>query len=140
MAFYWGGMLVGRFVGAYLLKIFKPSYILSICASLAVILIAISINSTGQIAVWSMILIGVCNSVMFAIIFSLSVNGLGSYTAQASGILSTAIVGGAVISFSIGVVKDHFTWQIAFIIPLLCYAYILFYGISGHKSKYAIKA
>ena len=140
VAFYWGGMLVGRFVGAYLLKIFKPSYILSICASLAVILIAISINSTGQIAVWSMILIGVCNSVMFAIIFSLSVNGLGSYTAQASGILSTAIVGGAVISFSIGVVKDHFTWQIAFIIPLLCYAYILFYGISGHKSKYAIKA
>jgi len=139
VAFYWGGMLVGRFVGAYLLKIIKPSYILSICAAVAVILIAISINSTGQLAVWSMILIGVCNSVMFAIIFSLSVNGLGSYTAQASGILSTAIVGGAVISFSLGMVKDNFTWQVAFIIPMLCYAYILFYGISGHKSKYAIK-
>jgi MFS transporter, FHS family, L-fucose permease len=77
---------------------------------------------------------------MFAIIFSLSVNGLGSYTAQASGILSTAIVGGAVISFSLGMVKDNFTWQIAYIIPMLCYMYILFYGISGHKSKYAIKS
>jgi MFS transporter, FHS family, L-fucose permease len=140
VAFYWGGMLVGRFVGAYLLKIIKPSHILSICASLAAILIAISINSTGQIAIWSMILIGICNSVMFAIIFSLSVNGLGSFTAQASGILSTAIVGGAVISFSLGIVKDNFTWQIAFLIPLLCYIYILFYGLSGYKSKYAINS
>jgi len=76
---------------------------------------------------------------MFAIIFSLSVNGLVSYTTRASGFLSTAIVGGAIVSFSMGVLKDNFTWQIAFIIPMLCYAYILFYGVSGHKSKYAIK-
>jgi len=139
VAFYWGGMLVGRFVGTFLLKVIKPSYVLAVCSAIAAILIGVSITSVGEIAVWSMILVGLFNSVMFAIIFSLSVNGLGSYTAQASGILSTAIVGGAVISFSLGVLKDNFTWQIAFLIPMLCYIYILFYGISGHKSKYAIK-
>ena len=139
VAFYWGGMLVGRFAGTFLLKVIKPSIVLSICATMAVLLIAVSITTTGQIAIWSMILIGLFNSVMFAIIFSLSVNGLGSYTSRASGFLSTAIVGGAIVSFSLGVLKDNFTWQVAFVIPILCYAYILFYGLSGHKSKYAIQ-
>ena len=131
-------MVVGRLIGAFLLKVVKPSLVLSICAGMAILLIGLSITSVGEIAVWSMILIGLFNSVMFAIIFSLSVNGLGSYTTQASGILSTAIVGGAIISFSQGLLKDNFTWQIAFILPMLCYFYILFYGINGYKSKYSI--
>ena len=105
---------------------------------MAIILIGLSITSTGQLAVWSMIMVGLFNSVMFAIIFSLSVNGLGSYTTRASGFLSTAIVGGAIISFSQGFIKDNFTWQIAFLIPLVCYLYILFFGVSGHKSKFSI--
>jgi len=135
VAFYWGGMLVGRLAGAYLLKSAKPSVILSLCAGLAITLIAMSINSSGYVAVWSMIAVGLCNSVMFAIIFSLSVKGLGKYTTQASGILSTAIAGGAIISFSEGLLKDHFTWFIAFMVPVVCYAYILFYGLNGYKSK-----
>ena len=138
VAFYWGSMVVGRLFGAYLLKIIKPSYVLSSCAAMAIILIGLSITSTGQLAVWSMIMVGLFNSVMFAIIFSLSVNGLGSYTTRASGFLSTAIVGGAIISFSQGFIKDNFTWQIAFLIPLVCYLYILYFGVSGHKSKFSI--
>lgn len=137
VAFYWGFMVIGRLIGAFLLKVVKPSLVLSICAGMAIMLIGLSITSVGEIAVWSMILIGLFNSVMFAIIFSLSVNGLGSYTTRASGILSTAIVGGAIISFSQGLLKDNFTWQIAFILPMLCYFYILFYGINGHKSKFS---
>lgn len=138
VAFYWGFMVIGRLIGSFLLKLIKPSYVLSICAAMSILLIGVSINSVGEVAVWSMILIGLFNSVMFAIIFSLSVNGLGSYTTQASGILSTAIVGGAIISFSQGFLKDNFTWQVAFLLPMICYAYILFYGINGYKSKYSI--
>ena len=102
---------------------------------MAIILIGISVNTTAYIAVWTMIAVGLCNSVMFAIIFSLSVKGLGIYTTRGSGILSTAIVGGAVISFCLGIITDHFSWSIAFILPVMCYAYILFYGIYGYQVK-----
>lgn len=136
VAFYWGFMVIGRFIGAFLLKVVKPSLVLSICAGMSIMLIGLSITSVDEIAVWSMILVGLFNSVMFSIIFSLSVIGLGNYTIRASGFLSTAIVGGAIISFSQGLLKDNFTWQIAFILPMLCYFYILFYGLNGHKSKF----
>jgi FHS family L-fucose permease-like MFS transporter len=137
VAFYWASMVVGRLIGAVVLKAAKPSLVLSICATLAAGLVVLSVSTHGQLAVWSMIMIGLFNSIMFAVIFSLSVNGLGNFTTKASGILSTAIAGGAVISFSQGLLKDHFTWPVAFMLPLLCYLYILFYGLSGYKSKYA---
>ncbi|BAU52948.1 L-fucose-proton symporter [Mucilaginibacter gotjawali] len=138
VAFYWGSMVVGRLIGAAALKAIKPSYVLGFCAAISMALVLVSISSGGQIAVWSMISVGLFNSVMFAVIFSLSVNGLGKYTTKASGMLSTAIAGGAIISFSQGFLKDHFTWQIAFILPLLCYLYILFYAVNGYKSRYSI--
>ncbi len=137
VAFYWGSMLAGRLIGSYLLKIIKPSMVLSVCAIMAVVLIAISISSTGTTAVWTMIAVGLFNSIMFATIFSLSVSGLKSFTTQASGLLSTAIAGGAIISFAQGVLKDHYAWNIAFILPLLCYGYILFYGLNGYKSRFS---
>ena len=80
-----------------------------------------------------MIAVGLCNSIMFATIFSLSVQGLGRYTTQASGLLSTAIVGGAVISLAQGMVRDSSTWAASFILPLGCYAFIFFYGVEGYK-------
>lgn len=134
VAFYWGSMLVGRFVGAVLLKMIKPASILAVCATLAIALVLVSVNTTGYIAVWSMIAVGLCNAIMFAIIFSLSVDGLGKFTTQASGLLSTAITGGAVVSFCQGFLIDHFTWPIAFMLPVVCYGYILFYGINGYKA------
>ena len=140
VAFYWGGMLIGRFLGAFVLKSLKPPVVLAVSAALSILLIIISINSSGYIAVWSMISVGLFNSIMFATIFSLSVNGLGKYTTRASGLLSTSIFGGAIISFLTGLVKDNYTWHIAFMIPVLCYLYIIFYGINGYKSKYNISS
>ena len=137
VSYYWGGMLVGRLIGAYLLKTLKSSQVLTFCAAAAILLVIISVSTTGYVAVWSMIGVGLFNSVMFAIIFSLSVQGLGHYTTKASGILSTAIAGGAIVSFSQGYTKDHFTWAIAFMIPVLCYLYIVFFGINGYKAKKA---
>jgi FHS family L-fucose permease-like MFS transporter len=135
VSYYWGGMLVGRLIGSYLLKTLKPSHVLTFCAIGAILLLIFSVSTTGAFAVWSMIGVGIFNSVMFAIIFSLSVQGLGKYTTKASGILSTAIAGGAIISFSQGYLKDHSTWAVAFMIPVLCYLYIVFFGINGYKSK-----
>lgn len=133
VAFYWGGMIVGRFLGSFLLQFIKASNVLAFNAVSAIAAILLSLNSTGLLSAWTMISVGLFNSIMFAIIFSLAVKGLGKYTTQASGLLSTAIAGGAVISYSQGVLIDHFNWNIAFLLPMLCYVYILFYGISGYK-------
>lgn len=137
VALYWGSMMVGRVVGFFGLKVYRPSSVLAACATLAIALIMVSVNSAGNLAVWTMIAVGLCNSVMFAIIFSLSVSGLGTNTTRASGILSTAIAGGAIISFCQGVLIDNFSWTVAFMLPLACYVYILFYGLNGYKSKYS---
>ena len=126
---------MGRLIGSYLLKTVKASQVLTFCAIGAILLVILSVSSKGSLAVWSMIGVGVFNSVMFAIIFSLSVVGLGKYTTKASGILSTAIAGGAIVSFSQGYVKDYSTWAIAFMIPVLCYLYIVFFGMNGYKPK-----
>ena len=135
VAFYWGGMLIGRLAGSFILKSVKPPVVLAACAAMSVLLIIFSINSSGYIAVWSMIAVGLCNAIMFATIFSLSVHGLKKYTTRASGLLSTAIVGGAIISFLMGLLKDKYSWPIAFLIPAVCYLYIIFYGINGYRSK-----
>ncbi|HWV29935.1 MAG TPA: sugar MFS transporter [Dyadobacter sp.] len=135
VALYWGSMLVGRFIGAGVLKIVRAPLVLSICAIAAVVLIVVSVTGTGMLAAWTMVAVGLCNSIMFATIFSLSVAGLEEHATRASGWLSTAIVGGAVISFLQGVLIDHFNWQIAFMLPLLCYVFILFFGLNGYKTK-----
>lgn len=135
VAYYWGGMLVGRIAGGFFLRSVKPAVMLTACGCLSVLLILTAMSTTGHLAVWSLVAVGLFNSVMFAIIFSLAVAGLGNYTTMASGILSTAIVGGAVIAFLLGLVKDHFSWSMAFCVPLICYCYIIFYGISGYRQR-----
>ncbi|SFG40851.1 sugar MFS transporter [Pontibacter chinhatensis] len=135
VAFYWGSMLVGRLLGSLVLKTARPQVVLSASAVTAILLIILSVSSTGNLAVWAMIAVGLCNSIMFAIIFSLSVEGLGKYTTKASGLLSTAIVGGAIVSFSQGYLIDHYTWLISFMLPMGCYLYILFYGVNGYRRQ-----
>jgi FHS family L-fucose permease-like MFS transporter len=135
VAFYWGGMLIGRFLGAGLLKVMRPPVVLSVCAAAAVLLIFVSVNTTGSVAVWSMIAVGLFNSIMFATIFSLSVAGLERFATKASGWLSTAIVGGAIVSFLQGWLIDHYSWEVAFMLPVICYFFILFFGINGYKSS-----
>lgn len=127
VALYWGGAMAGRFLGIFTLKIYKPGNVLSVHALLAVALIFISIKSTGLISVYALILVGLCNSIMFPTIFTLALKGLKS-TETASGLLATCIIGGALIPFLMGKVADAQGLRMAFILPVFCYAYIIFYG------------
>ena len=126
--FYWGGAMIGRFVGAYLTKIIAPGKVLSIFALLAIVMIAISINTQGLISMWSILVVGLFNSIMFPTIFTLTLEGLGDLKAQASGLLCMAIVGGAIIPFAFGGLIDGFGFKTAFILTMICYGYILYYG------------
>ena len=126
--FYWGGAMIGRFIGAYLTKIMKPGKVLSLFAFLAVAMILISINATGLLSMWSILAVGLFNSIMFPTIFTLSLEGLGDLKAQASGLLCMAIVGGAIIPFVFGSLIDNFGFKSAFSLTVLCYGYIMYYG------------
>ena len=131
--FYWGGAMIGRFVGAYLTRILAPGKVLGIFAFLAIAMILISINTTGLLSMWSILAVGLFNSIMFPTIFTLSLEGLGDLKAQASGLLCMAIVGGAIIPFAFGNLIDGFGFQTAFLLSILCYAYILFFGFVKSK-------
>ena len=114
--FYWGGAMIGRFVGAYLTKIIPPGKVLSIFALLAILMIVISINTQGLLSMWSILAVGLFNSIMFPTIFTLTLEGLGDLKAQASGLLCMAIVGGAIIPFVFGSLIDNFGFKTAFIL------------------------
>lgn len=133
--FYWGGAMIGRFVGAYLTKIMSPGKVLSIFAMLAITMILISINTGGLISMWSILAVGLFNSIMFPTIFTLSLEGLGDLKAQASGLLCMAIVGGAIIPFFFGSLIDNLGFKSAFILTIVCYGYILFFGRFKAKSN-----
>ena len=126
--FYWGGAMIGRFVGAYLTKIIPPGKVLSIFALLAILMIVISINTQGLLSMWSILAVGLFNSIMFPTIFTLTLEGLGELKAQASGLLCMAIVGGAIIPFVFGSLIDSFGFKTAFILTLICYGYIVYFG------------
>ena len=126
--FYWGGAMIGRFVGAYLTRILPAGRVLSLFALLAIVMIAVSITTQGLLSMWSILAVGLFNSIMFPTIFTLTLEGLGDLKAQASGILCMAIVGGAIIPFVFGGLIDNFGFKTAFILTLFCYGYILYYG------------
>ena len=126
--FYWGGAMIGRFIGAYLTKIMDAGKVLSMFASLAILMILISINTQGLISMWSILAVGLFNSIMFPTIFTLTLEGLGELKAQASGLLCMAIVGGAIIPFAFGSLIDGFGFKKAFILTLICYGYVMYYG------------
>lgn len=134
VSIYWGSMLIGRFAGALILKYISSARVLMFNSGLALLLIVLSVTSTGYFSIWTMIGVGLCNSIMFAVIFSLSVFGLGEHTTKASGLLSTAIAGGAIVSYLQGILIDTTSWEISFMLPLLCYAYIFFYAVKGYKT------
>ena len=133
VAFYWGAAMVGRFAGAYLLHKFSPGKLLASNAVGAVGLILLSVSSTGALAMWSLLAVGLMNSLMFSTIFTLAVAGLGRRTEEASGLLCTAIVGGAVVPLLFGAVADGPGLRWALSLPVLCYAYIMWYGLRGSR-------
>jgi FHS family L-fucose permease-like MFS transporter len=133
VAFYWGGAMVGRFVGAALMQKIAPRTLLATAAIIDMLLLLTTMLSHGAIAVWSVVAIGLFNSIMFPTIFTLGIERLGPLTGKGSSLLIMAIVGGAVIPLLQGVLADGFGIQHAFVLPLLCYAYIAFYGFNGSR-------
>ena len=133
LTYYWGGAMVGRFIGAAVMQKVDAGKTLAFNAVCSVILILVTLFSTGTIAMWAILLVGLFNSIMFPTIFSLALSGLEKHTSQGAGILCLAIVGGAILPVLQGVLADNFSVQLAFILPLFCYLYIVFYGVKGSK-------
>jgi FHS family L-fucose permease-like MFS transporter len=129
--FYWGGAMVGRFLGSALLAAFSPRKLLAIFAGINILLLLTTITTSGDIAMYSIVAIGLFNSIMFPTIFSLGIERMGPLTSKASSLLIMAIVGGAVLPFLQGFLADNIGIQHAFVLPLLCYTYIVFYGVRG---------
>ena len=135
LSVYWGGAMVGRFIGAGLMNKIAPNKYLAFNASMAVGLLMLAIAAGGgAVTQWSLLLIGFFNSIMFPTIFSLGTKGLGKFTGAASGIISTAIVGGALVPVLQGFVIDHVGLMISYVIPAVCYVYIVFFATRGYKA------
>jgi len=128
VTFYWSGAMIGRFVGSYLTKIMKPGKVLGIFATIAIILILISISTTGIVSMWSILAVGLFNSIMFPTIFTLAIDGIGELKPKGSGLLCTAIVGGALVPPLYGYLTDMIGFKTALFFIILCYTYILWYG------------
>jgi len=131
LSFYWGGAMVGRFVGSYVLQKLPPRSVLAANAFIAAALVCISMATTGHVAMVSMLAIGFFNSIMFPTIFTLGIEGLGPLTGEASGMLNTAIVGGAIIPLIQGFIADRIGIHHAFFLPAICYLYIVFFALKG---------
>ncbi len=133
VSFYWGGSMAGRFLGAPLLRRFKAGYLLALCAIFAAALVVASMMLGGHTAMWTILAVGFFNSIMFPTIFSLGVAELGPLTGNGSGLLNMAIVGGAILPVIQGAIADQVGLHHAFVLPVICYLYILFYALSGSK-------
>lgn len=133
VSLYWGGALVGRLLGSWMLTHIRAGKLLGIFGFCASALLITSMMTSGSLAIWTLVLCGFFNSIMFPNVFALGIAGLGPMTSKGSGLIMTAVVGGAVIPYFIGVAADHWGIQHAFLIPLFCYLYIAFYGLSGSK-------
>jgi FHS family L-fucose permease-like MFS transporter len=133
VSFYWGGAMVGRFIGAAVMQKIQPGKVLLFNALAATLLVLATIIGSGAIAMWAILAVGLFNSIMFPTIFSLAISGLGKHTGQGSGILCAAIVGGAILPVIQGLFADLIGIQNAFFIPALCYVYVAYYGWKGYK-------
>lgn len=135
VSFYWGGAMVGRFIGAAVMQKIRPGSALMFNAISAALLLTTTILGTGYTAMWAILAVGLFNSIMFPTIFSLALQGLGQHTGQGSGILCAAIVGGAILPVLQGVFADWIGIQRAFFIPVICYLYIAFFGWTSYQQQ-----
>jgi FHS family L-fucose permease-like MFS transporter len=133
--FYWGGAMVGRFIGSAVLQKMETGKLLSLCALVAMVLVLVSMLTYGHVAVWSILLVGLFNSIMFPSIFTLGIAEMGPMTGEASGLLVIAIVGGAIIPELQGVMADSIGIHHAFILPVFCYLFIAYYGWKGARVR-----
>jgi FHS family L-fucose permease-like MFS transporter len=133
VAYYWGGAMVGRFIGSAILQKFRTGGVLGIAAIAAGLLVCTSMLTFGSIAMWSIIAVGFFNSIMFPSIFTLGIAELGPLTGDGSGMLVMAIVGGAILPVAQGALADHLGIHHAFFLPVLCYIYIAYYAFRGSR-------
>jgi FHS family L-fucose permease-like MFS transporter len=135
VSLYWMGAMIGRFIGSFALLYIRAQRALAVVAVSAFVLVATTILGHGPVAMWAIVACGICNSVMWPCIFPLSVKGLGRFTSQGSGILITMVVGGAVIPEVQGLLADTFGYQRSFAVVLLCYAYLIYFALSGYRIR-----
>jgi MFS transporter, FHS family, L-fucose permease len=125
--------MIGRFIGSALQQKIKPNTLLGIAALVAGALVCASMLTLGHVAMWTILAVGLFNSIMFPTIFALSIEGLGPLTADGSAMLVAAIVGGAIIPLAQGAIADRIGIHHAFFLPVICYLYIAFFGFRGSK-------
>lgn len=130
---YWGGAMLGRFIGSYLLRVLSPGVVLASASAAVLGLLLISANTVGVLSGYSLLGIGLFNSIMFPTIFTLACEGLGARAAGGSGIICMAIVGGAIVPLATGYAADLIGLKQALLIPALCYAGILTFGIYARR-------
>ncbi len=129
VSYYWGFAMIGRFIGFAVMRYVSPGKTLAFNAACSMALILTAILGQGHLAMWSLLLVGLFNSIMFPTIFSMALHKLGSFTGQGSGILCMAIVGGAIVPFIQGFLADRIGIQLSFYVPMICYGFILFFGM-----------
>ena len=129
VSYYWGGAMIGRFIGFALMRFVSPGKMLAFNAICSMILVLTAVFTDGALAMWAIIAVGLCNSIMFPTIFSMALHNLGKYTGQGSGILCMAIVGGALVPVAQGFLADVFSLQLSFLLPAACYLFILYFGV-----------
>lgn len=129
VSYYWGGAMIGRFIGFALMRFVSPGKMLAFNAICSMILVLTAVFTDGALAMWAIIAVGLCNSIMFPTIFSMALHNLGKYTGQGSGILCMAIVGGALVPVAQGFLADVFSLQLSFLLPAACYLYIMYFGV-----------
>lgn len=137
LTFYWGGAMIGRFIGAGLMQRFKPALLLGVFATLALALVVASSSSSGLLALLMLLGVGLFNSIMFPTIFTLGIAELEDLKPQGSGILCSAIVGGAFIPPAFGAIVDASGFGLALLLPALCYAYIAGFGFRVSRMSLA---
>ncbi len=137
---YWGGAMVGRFLGSAVLQRIPARVVLGFNAIACALLVCLSMLTGGYFAMGAILLVGFFNSIMFPTIFTLGIEGVGPLTGEGSGLLNTAIVGGAVIPLAQGFIADRIGIHHAFILPVICYLYILFFAMKGQPNRQQIPA
>lgn len=139
VSYYWGGAMVGRFIGFVVLRHVRQAHALMFVSTLAILFMAYAAFGHGRIALWALVSCGLFNSVMWPCIFPMSLEGLGDRVSQGAGILVMMIVGGAIIPELQGFTADHFGYQPSFLIVLACYAFILFFAVAGHSAGRSVE-
>jgi MFS transporter, FHS family, L-fucose permease len=140
VSLYWLGAMVGRLLGSWILTKFPAGKLVGVFAASGAVLLIVSMLSSGSVAIWTLVLCGFCNSIQFPNVFALGIVGLGPLTSRGSGLIMTAIVGGAIIPYLLGALADKIGIQGSFVLPLACYLYIAWYGLWGSKPRRIVTA